>query len=98
MRRDRVNDREEEEKKAAESGGDERTLRRQESLSKMFLIGLQRCVITKMTADDNSGQLMDSPPICCSRDRNEIYQANVKIYRTVFIMHTCMQQMYRQMD
>lgn len=34
--RDRVNDSEEEEKKAAESGGEERTLRRQKSLSKMF--------------------------------------------------------------
>lgn len=71
-RRDRVNDREEEEKKAAESGGEEGTLRHQESLSKMFFIGLQRCVITKMTADDNSGQLMDLSPICCSIDRNEI--------------------------
>lgn len=40
----------------------------------IFFIGLQRCAITKMTADDNSGQLTGSPPICCCIDGNEMYQ------------------------
>lgn len=53
-------------------------------------------MLTEMTADDNSGQSIDLPPICHSVDRNEIIQGSVKIRRTVFFFYNA--QMYRQLD
>lgn len=82
VRRDWVNDREDKEKK--ETGGEDRTLRREERQMCFY------CPITKMTADDNSGQLIG--PICWL-DRNDIlYQEDAKFFYTV------KQQMYRQQD
>ena len=79
-RRDRVNDsEEEEEKKAAENGGED-TEMSEKSFGKV-LLAFSDERSQKKTADDNSGQLMDTPPICCL-DRTEIYQENVKIHRT----------------
>lgn len=50
---------------------EERTRRRQEkSFKSVFLLDFKD-VIMKMTADDNSGPLMDLLPICCSLYRNK---------------------------
>lgn len=68
--------------------GEDRTLRHQESLSTVLFIDFQRCVITKMTANDNSGQFKDLPTICCL-DRNEIYHTR-KCFTVQFTM--CMSQ------